>query len=79
MWQAEFQPSGIPAADAEGVVAGVFGGGLDNLASLIAKETVPADCQEMQRWRLRPRGRRPPRLAGQGMQRPHRPTCTAHP
>ncbi|MFJ3953706.1 SRPBCC family protein [Streptomyces libani] len=43
VWQAEFQPSGIPAADAEGVVAGVFDGGLDNLASLIARETAPAD------------------------------------
>ncbi|WP_414505912.1 hypothetical protein [Streptomyces sp. NEAU-L66] len=42
MWQAEFQPSGIPAADAEGVVAGVFDSGLHNLASLIAKETAPA-------------------------------------
>ncbi|MGY5137140.1 hypothetical protein ACWGJW_32935, partial [Streptomyces nigrescens] len=42
VWQAEFQPSGIPAAGAEGVVAGVFDSGLHNLASLIAKETAPA-------------------------------------
>ncbi|MFI5526699.1 SRPBCC family protein [Streptomyces platensis] len=34
VWKAEFQRWEIPAADAEGVVAGVFDGGLDNLASL---------------------------------------------
>lgn len=43
VWRAEFQPSGIPAADAEGIVAGVFDGGLDHLAGLIARETATSD------------------------------------
>ena len=36
-WQASFAPAGLPAADAEAIIAGVFRGGLDNLTALLAE------------------------------------------
>ena len=40
-WKSSFDAKGAPDADAEGVIAGIFKAGLDQIAAMNPKASVP--------------------------------------